>query len=103
MNTWTWTAEDLTEFANQVKETLLEQLDRQGQLRVPAVKLSQEIAVVVYKPKTLGSLIKRWFGDKDDDGYKINIVKMLWIAEPEKRKVPGNLSLLHKQPSDPEK
>ena len=93
---WTHDVESLNEFSNQVKEVLLHELERQGYLRIPALKINEEIAVIVHRPSWFGSMIRRWFGE--DDGYKISIIKMLCIAEPDKKKNLGSvISLVNKK------
>lgn len=95
MEVFNFTADDLTTESNKVKELLLQELERQGLLRVPASKVCSEWAIVVHKPSWFGQVISKAIGGANE--YKFSIVKLISLSDPEKRKTEGQLVLMNKE------
>jgi hypothetical protein len=68
---WEYDLEQLTEFANKVKDALSERLELSDQL--------DHMAVVLVKPNMFGRIIKNLCKWKDGDGFYIQIMS---LAEP---------------------
>lgn len=76
MEIYSMDATDFTQHANQVKEILLDALERDGLLKESAANIAVTYAVVVSKPGWLGSLWKRLTNNKDDkQNLRYDVVK----------------------------
>jgi hypothetical protein len=71
-------AEELQNFANKVKEILLQRMDAEGHLATGSEELVTKYAVVVHKPGFLGKLLERvQDGKPDPERLTIRIVKIV--------------------------
>lgn len=83
MDSYTYTTASLATIFNQAKEILLDELERQHHLKVPAEKLKTEWAFVVVEKGWLGSFLDRLLFKDKESGGQIRLVKILGHAEPE--------------------
>lgn len=86
MHTYDYTSIGLSQVFNQAKELLLKELERQQLLKQPASKLSEEWAFIVVEKGWLGKAIDKLMFHGENATPKIQIVKMLQTAEPERKK-----------------
>jgi hypothetical protein len=67
--------DNLTEIANQVKEVLLDKLEREG-VAINSKELSETYAVVITRPGMLGKIIQKHIGKGDTELF-ISVVKFI--------------------------
>ena len=67
---------ELTKNANQIKETLLDALERDKLLTKSAAEISETYALVVVKPGWLGNFFRKIAGEEKDKLY-IKVVKLV--------------------------
>lgn len=77
MHIYTQDLEDMNKHANLVKEVVLESLEREGFLKIPAAEIGARYAVILHKKGWLGELWDKWFAGVKEGSFKISFVKIV--------------------------
>ena len=69
--------EEMVRQANIIKETVLEGLEKEGLLKATAKEIAEHYVVFIHKKGWLGALFSKWFGDADDNCFRVNFFKAI--------------------------
>jgi len=67
----------LTKNANEIKDTVLAALEREGLLKVPAAEIADKYVVVLHKEGWLGRSFKRIVGKYEPNALAIDVLKQV--------------------------
>lgn len=76
MQLYSFSSEDLTGNANAIKDTLLEQLERDDLLKSSAEHIAKHYVVVLHKPSAFGKWFASAWSKQAKEEMRITIVKV---------------------------